>query len=501
MALFTGTIGDDSIWGSTSSDTIDGLGGNDTLLGDGGNDTLTGGDGEDVIFGHDGNDYLIGGAGDDWAMFGGSGNDTIDGGDGWDSVRYFYDPSGITLNLESGTATDGYGNTDTLISIEEVLGTDYNDRITGDGEDNWLMGLAGSDTLHGGGGNDTANYYWSTAGIHADLTTRIVQDGYGSTDFLTDIENINGSDHGNDTIVGNNTANDLDGNGGDDKLIGRGGKDYLEGGDGNDTLYGGSGNDFLFGGNGNDRMFGGSGNDWMDVSFGENLLDGGKGRDQLVFARDLRELDDETLVGEVNLKTGQAFIRGQSDNIQTLRNIEDVLGIRFEDEVYKSMQIDMAITGNGQKNKLVGGTGDDTISGGGNKDVLQGEAGADRLNGGGGNDRINGGKGNDKLFGGGGADDLKGGGGRDVLRGDKGDDTLDGGGGSDRFVFKRGDGSDTISNFNTAQDHIQIGRGASEFDDLTITQSGSDVEVTFANVSITLDGLDVADVTSDLFIF
>ena len=111
------------------------------------------------------------------------------------------------------------------------------------------------------------------------------------------------------------------------------------------------------------------------------------------------------------------------------------------------------------------------------------------------------GGGNDTLYGGGGNDNLKGGRGNDVLRGDKGDDTLDGGGGADRFVFKRGDGSDTINNFNTGQDHIQIGRGASDFSGLTITQSGSDVEVTFANVSITLDGLDVADVTSDLFLF
>jgi len=80
-----------------------------------------------------------------------------------------------------------------------------------------------------------------------------------------------------------------------------------------------------------------------------------------------------------------------------------------------------------------------------------------------------------------------------------GNDTLDGRGGADQLVFKRGDGSDMINNFNTTQDAIQIGRGASEFDDLTITQSGSDVEVTFANVSITLDGLDVANVTSALF--
>lgn len=128
-------------------------------------------------------------------------------------------------------------------------------------------------------------------------------------------------------------------------------------------------------------------------------------------------------------------------------------------------------------------------------------AGDDLVNGNGGANRLSGGNGNDNLYGLAGKDTLYGGGGNDKLVGGKGDDTLDGGGGADRFVFKRGDGSDIINNFNTNQDVIQIGRGASEFDDLTITQSGSDVEVTFANVSITLDGLDVADVTSDLFLF
>lgn len=159
------------------------------------------------------------------------------------------------------------------------------------------------------------------------------------------------------------------------------------------------------------------------------------------------------------------------------------------------------LNGNGGSDTLNGGAGKDRLKGGAGSDALNGGNGSDRLKGGAGSDVIDGGRGHDRVFGGGGADKLKGGRGNDLLTGNKGDDTLDGGYGADRFVFSRGDGADTILNFNAIEDHIVIRRGASEFDDLTITQSGRDVEVTFANVSITFDGFDVADVTSDLFLF
>jgi serralysin len=224
---------------------------------------------------------------------------------------------------------------------------------------------------------------------------------------------------------------------------------------------------------------------------------------------------------------------GEEGNIAIARGtvIENFMAGSGSDSVTGNAVANI-LYGNSGNDTLDGGSGDDLLNGGAGADILTGGAGNDTLKGGGGNDRLVGGKGNgkdkldggkgndtlkggsgdDKLLGGkGGGEDildggkgndtLKGGGGNDKLVGGKGDDTLDGGSGADRFVFKRGDGSDTINNFNTGQDHIQIGRGASEFDDLTITRSGNGVEVTFANVSITLDGLDVADVTSDLFLF
>ena len=61
----------------------------------------------------------------------------------------------VSLALQ-GTAQDtGGAGSDTLISIENLTGSAFDDTLTGDGDDNVLSGLAGDDTLDGGAGNDT----------------------------------------------------------------------------------------------------------------------------------------------------------------------------------------------------------------------------------------------------------------------------------------------------------------------------------------------------------
>ena len=60
-----------------------------------------------------------------------------------------------TVNLNHGTATSADTGTDTLISIENVIGGAGNDTINGDAQNNVLTGGAGNDTLNGNGGNDT----------------------------------------------------------------------------------------------------------------------------------------------------------------------------------------------------------------------------------------------------------------------------------------------------------------------------------------------------------
>jgi hypothetical protein len=89
-------------------------------------------------------------------------------------------------------------------------------------------------------------------------------------------------------------------------------------------------------------------------------------------------------------------------------------------------------------------------------DTLNGTAVADTLNGLGGNDTMNGGNGNDVLNGGGGKDFLFGGGGNDTLNGGAGNDVLAGGGGADDFMFRKGQGNDTIDAFQDGLDEIRF---------------------------------------------
>lgn len=179
----------------------------------------------------------------------------------------------------------------------------------------------------------------------------------------------------------------------------------------------------------------------------------------------------------------------------------DVIRAGSGNDLVKGQSGQDNLFGQGGADKLIGGSGGDNLKGGSGNDLLKGGSGNDTLKGGSGADILKGGKGADTLKSGGGDDVLKGGSGSDALRGGKGDDTLKGGGGADTFIFSRGDGSDTIKDFNIDADLISILRGANSFSDLTVSQSGSDVEITFANVTITIEDLNTAEVTSDLFVF
>ncbi|MEN0000644.1 MAG: hypothetical protein AAF940_07155, partial [Pseudomonadota bacterium] len=114
-----------------------------------GNDTLAGGEGNDDIFGGLGNDSLTGN----------EGKDDLDGGKGIDTADYSSDggTGGVSVDLNTGKATDSYGDTDTLTSIENVIGTDENDEIIGDDYNNKLEGNDGNDTIVGNGGKDNIN--------------------------------------------------------------------------------------------------------------------------------------------------------------------------------------------------------------------------------------------------------------------------------------------------------------------------------------------------------
>jgi VCBS repeat-containing protein len=140
--------------GQAGNNTLNGTGLGEILIGrDGSVDTINGNAGDDVLIGKGGNDLLNGGDGND-LLAGGAGNDALSGGNGSDTAVYIDASSSVTVNLGTGTASGGDGN-DTLNSIENVIGSAFNDSLTGNGGANVLTGGGGGDNLAGGGGSDT----------------------------------------------------------------------------------------------------------------------------------------------------------------------------------------------------------------------------------------------------------------------------------------------------------------------------------------------------------
>ena len=237
--VLEGTRRRDIISGLGGKDTIKGLGGNDTICGFNGADTIIGGSGADLLSGDAGNDSVNGGAGDFDNLWGFSGNDALNGGGGFDWVLYRGAPGPVRADLIAGSAT-GEG-TDTLSGLEGVVGSRFDDVLTGADADNTFQAEDGNDTVDGGGGVDFVSFALSPAPVTVDLAAGTAT-GEG-TDTLTAIENIFGSVDFGDTLIGDAQANLLIGSGGDDSVSGSDGNDELDGGDGTDALDGGIGTD------------------------------------------------------------------------------------------------------------------------------------------------------------------------------------------------------------------------------------------------------------------
>ena len=282
MATIIGTNGDDrnrtALNGTNDrGDTIIGKAGRDELFGNGGNDRLNGGLN---------NDLLNGGAGSDTADYS---NIHIGG------TKYIGATAGVTVNLNvQGVAQNtGGAGLDTLVSIENLIGTNFNDTLTGNGAKNVLSGLGGDDTLDGRGGIDTASYATALAGVAVSLLDGDGQaSGGAGLDTLLNIENLTGSNF-NDTIITDFSENSTfnGGNGDDyleanhsigDRLNGGGGNDTLIVGNGFSTLNGGDGDDYLNGGDGG-VLNGGDGDDLLEAGNGvqSSILNGGAGADTL----------------------------------------------------------------------------------------------------------------------------------------------------------------------------------------------------------------------------
>ncbi len=360
------------------------------------NDVLTGSSADNHIHGGGGNDILNGVLG----------NDTLDGGIGMDTASYAELTTAVIANLTEGIARIGT-ETDTLISIEHLIGGSSADHLTGDRNDNILAGGAGNDILHtgwdeltlrggndklrGGTGNDIYKIHKSTA-LYDDIIIDELADRGAGTDTLEIYEDLTiGPDV--DSVTRDAILNDdgsitmqfyVDGaatgsftiRGQIEYIINSGKDQYGEwtplkiqtwyagqrwkldqsaaltlgfGTAQNDNLVGSSKADFIYGFSGDDTLTGG---------LGDDILDGGGGADTTSYG-------ERTVAVIAKLAEGIARIGSELD---TLISIENLVGGRADDE----------LTGNHQANTLNGGSGNDVLDGAGGDDMLLGGLGNDR---------------------------------------------------------------------------------------------------------------------------
>jgi Ca2+-binding RTX toxin-like protein len=237
--------GDDYVVAGAGNDRVKGGDDLDTLIGGAGDDRLWGGRGHDSLAGRAGNDDLFGGRGSLDSLVGGRGNDVMAGGRGYDLAEFWDSRNGVEVNLMTDVAV-GHGD-DRVVSIEGVVGSNYDDIIYGDDLSNMIQGGGGNDEIHalgshadggsdllrsgggedvldGGEGPDIVSYNLSPIVVNANLTDGVATvPGFGF-DTFQGIENLVGSKY-DDTLIGDDADNLILGNRGNDTMDGRGGID------------------------------------------------------------------------------------------------------------------------------------------------------------------------------------------------------------------------------------------------------------------------------------
>jgi Ca2+-binding RTX toxin-like protein len=557
----TGNAGANTLEGLAGNDTLSGEAGNDTLLGGDGQDLMEGGLGNDTIdggtitdtlnmtdsntvsyqgasgavavnlslaqplaTGADGTDVLLninivnasgfddtitGSARTDvFERFrGGAGNDSIDGGGGSFDFADFSDATGgVTVTLTgngNGTATGAGIGTDTLKSIQGIIGSNFADVLTGSASTGnavaWVevfRGEAGNDTIDGGAGFDFVLYDTSTSGVVVTLggsAAGTAQDGLDGTDVLRNIEAVTGSAFA-DTLTGSSWNEALEGRAGKDVIDGQGGTDnayYFNAVAGinvdlsqnkaskdgygssdvllnienvtgsrdfNDSISGDSGDNRLEGNGGNDTLRGGAGQDFLVGGTGDDFLDGGTHAS--VLARDQASYEAASGAVQVNLATGRAT---GADGNDTLTGIDMVLGSAYAD----------TLTGDVNGNVLRGNGGNDTIDGGAGFDWADYKEATSSVTVSLVSNTSSGGNGNDTLIN---IEGIRGGQASDTLTGDANDNQMRGNGGDD--LMDAGAGMDTADYFQaTGGVTVNLATGTSSGAD------GNDTLTSFENIS------------------
>ncbi|MBJ7483451.1 calcium-binding protein [Brevundimonas sp.] len=335
----------DFLWGNNLNNVIRGGGGMDDLYGFATSTTEI-----DFLYGGDDIDLLLGGMG----------LDRLDGEAGEDTVSYLLSPTGLTISLRNPAGENtGWAAGDTFTSIEDVIGSEFNDIIYGNADPliNQLQGQSGNDTIYSGG----AAYTVLIGGIGAD---RLV--GFNNTLHLIDYETARGdvvADMQDQALNTGDAAGDVYEN-----LFGR----DLAGSTFNDRLYGDAGNNNIIGDpdqiayngvNGVDELYGRDGNDTLDGGPRGDRLDGGQGFDAAAYTSALAGVG--AFLGNPGGNTGDAAG-------DTYIAVEALIGSRFND----------TLGGDNFNNSLLGRDGNDTLQGEGGEDLLVGGLGADILIGG-----------------------------------------------------------------------------------------------------------------------
>ncbi|MCW2339103.1 Ca2+-binding RTX toxin-like protein, partial [Sphingobium sp. B2D3A] len=319
-----------AIEGTWRADLILGGGGDDSISdGDGsgkylwGDDILVGGAGGDTFKAYQGNDVIWGGyqgAAPDYA----DGNDTVDYSD-HTRIDIVYDSS--TVELGRLTVKDGFNDSDTLHSIENIIGTTGRDSVTIIG----AIHVGTNLTINGNGGQtpdalqsiNLSQSAGSTVEIDANGVGFIETTGGGKINITGFHTHLTGSAFDDVIIDESAGAKSIHGGAGNDQisiegvaagsfLSGGDGDDEITGGDGDDVIIGGTklpywqpplyqeinilrggdGNDYIISNSINDKVYGGDGDDFIHTIGGNNspgvaiamgepylLIDGGAGND------------------------------------------------------------------------------------------------------------------------------------------------------------------------------------------------------------------------------
>ena len=420
MAVITGGPGPDTLNDTPDDDVIDGLGGDDTIIvSQGGDDTADGDAGSDTL--------VI-----DWrtsfTSVTTSSGPTDDGAGGFSgSYTNNFDRSvaytGIErFDIQTGSGNDDIitGNGDDIIRLgngdDFAFGNGGNDNIRGGDGNDLLNGGSGNDTLRGGGGDDA--YVVDAGGDKVEETANNGTDTVISRISYTlgaNLENltlsgmagaINGTGNELDNvIIGNASANILDGGLGADTLRGEGGDDtYIvdssdtvieDPGEGTDTVradfsytLGANVENLRLGGTG---AINGTGNELDNVIEGNdanNVIDGragadvmrGRGGDDLYFVDNAGDVIDENPGGGTDaVRSSVSYtLSGDVEKLTLVGSAADGTGNGL-DNVITGSPVDNLLRGGGGNDRLEGRDGDDRLEGGPGNDLLYGQAGADEF--------------------------------------------------------------------------------------------------------------------------